>query len=54
MKLWEEFPFAPRRLPFFYGWIILVLGVLGFLMSAPGQTYGVSPFIEPLLQSVGL
>lgn len=50
----ESFPFAPRKLPFFYGWLILPLGALGFLMSSPGQTYGVSPFTEPLLEALRL
>ena len=50
----DDFPLAPRRYPFFYGWLILPLGALGFLMSAPGQTYGVSPFTDSLLDAVGL
>jgi len=51
---WNSIPFAPRRLPFFYGWIILALGAIGFLMSSPGQTYGVSPFTDHLLSALGL
>ena len=31
----SHIPFSPRRLPFFYGWGILVLGALGFLR--PGE-----------------
>lgn len=42
-------PFAPARWPFFYGWNILLWGIIGILLSAPGQTTGVSAFTEPLL-----
>lgn len=42
-------PFSPAGLPFFYGWVILVAGTIGILMSIPGQTMGVSVFTENLL-----
>lgn len=42
-------PFSPARIPFFYGWVILVAGTIGMLMSVPGQTVGVSAFTEDLL-----
>ncbi|WP_199350903.1 MFS transporter [Haliangium ochraceum] len=47
-------PFAPARVPFFYGWLIAVVGSLGILMSIPGQTAGVSVFTDPLLEATGL
>lgn len=47
-------PFAPRRWPFFYGWFILAAGTIGFILSAPGQTIGISPFTKPLRESLGL
>ena len=47
-------PFAPRRLPFFYGWWIAVVATLGVLMSIPGQTMGVSVFTDDLLKVTGL
>lgn len=50
----DSIPLAPRRYPFFYGWIVLALGALGFLMSAPGQTYGVSPFTDSLIEALRL
>lgn len=43
-----------KRFPFFYGWIILVAGAIGTLMSIPGQTIGVSPFTEPLIETLGI
>jgi OFA family oxalate/formate antiporter-like MFS transporter len=45
----NSIPFAPARWPFFYGWNILLWGIIGTLLSAPGQTTGVSAFTEPLL-----
>jgi OFA family oxalate/formate antiporter-like MFS transporter len=49
-----DFPFSPRRLPFFYGWIILAAGTVGVIMSVPGQTVGVSVFTDHLLSAVGI
>lgn len=47
-------PFAPRRLPFFYGWVVVVVATVGTLMSIPGQTMGVSVFTDALLDATGL
>ncbi|RPI46163.1 MAG: MFS transporter [Bacteroidetes bacterium] len=44
--------FPPSRFPFFYGWVILGAGVVGVLMSTPGQTMGVSVFTEDLLEDL--
>jgi len=49
-----DFPFAPEKWPFFYGWVIVAMGTLGTLASIPGQTAGVSPFKQPLLQALKL
>jgi len=48
-KRFNSIPFSPARWPFFYGWNILLWGIIGTLLSAPGQTTGVSAFTEPLL-----
>ena len=53
-KPFEQIPFNPARCPFFYGWIILFWGVVGVLLSVPGQTTGVSAFIEPLIRDLGI
>jgi OFA family oxalate/formate antiporter-like MFS transporter len=53
-KSYDHIPLAARRYPFFYGWFILGLGAVGFLMSSPGQTYGVAPFTDPLIEVLGL
>lgn len=49
-----DFPFRPAALPFYYGWIILAVSTIGLVMSAPGQTIGVSVFTESLLDVTGL
>lgn len=49
-----NFPLTPVKFPFFYGWFIIGLGILGVLMSIPGQTIGVSAFTDPLLQAFGI
>ncbi len=49
-----DFPFAPKRSPFFYGWLIAFGSVLGVLFSIPGQTVGFSVFTEILIGEFGL
>lgn len=44
----------PQRTPFFYGWVILALGTVGTLFSAPGQTVGVSAFTDYLIRDLAL
>ncbi|MEO9478044.1 MAG: MFS transporter [Cyclobacteriaceae bacterium] len=46
---WGNIPFHPKKWPFFYGWMVLVWGTLGIIMSIPGQTIGVSVFTESLI-----
>ncbi len=45
-----DIPFSPAKVPFFYGWIILAMGIIGVLMSIPGQTMGVSVFTDDLIR----
>lgn len=47
-------PFDPGRVPFYYGWVILVVGTIGMLASFPGQTAGVSVFTEHLSDATGI
>lgn len=44
----------PNRTPFFYGWIILVVGTFGIIMTGPGQTFSVSIFIEYIIEDLGI
>ena len=54
IKKYTEIPFSPAKFPFFYGWIIIILGIAGVLMSIPGQTMGVSVFTDDLIRVLGL
>ncbi|MGF1498435.1 MAG: nitrate/nitrite transporter [Elainellaceae cyanobacterium] len=49
-----DYPFSPRAVPVFYGWVILAVATIGILMSIPGQTAGVSVFTDPLLEALGI
>lgn len=54
MRLDPDVPFSPRRLPVFYGWVVVAAATVGVLFSIPGQTMGVSVFTDPLLAATGL
>ncbi|BAN00956.1 MFS transporter [Ilumatobacter coccineus] len=47
-------PFDPRRVRFYYGWVIVVVGTIGAMASVPGQTAGVSVFTDDLIDTTGL
>jgi MFS transporter, OFA family, oxalate/formate antiporter len=49
---WNNFPFQPERVPFFYGWVILFAATVGVLASAPGQTMGIATFTDYLLENI--
>ncbi len=40
--------------PVYYGWVILLVGTFGMLMTTPGQTLGVSVFLDRIIQDLGL
>lgn len=51
---YSHIPFSPKKLPFFYGWVVLFLGAFGILMSIPGQTMGVSVFTDFLMDAMNM
>lgn len=51
---WNDIPFAPRRWPFFYGWVIVATSTVGIIASIPGQTMGVGVFTDDLITALGL
>lgn len=51
---YNTFPFHPGKSSVFYGWTILVVSTLGILVSAPGQTMGVSTFTDYLLENIAI
>jgi MFS family permease len=40
--------------PVFFGWIVMLAGSFGMIMTSPGQTYGVSLFIEHFITDLGI
>ena len=40
--------------PIYYGWVILIVATLASIMTTPGQTFGVSVFIEHFIKDLGL
>lgn len=43
-----------QRTPFFYGWVVLIAGTFGLIMTSPGQTYSISIFIEHFIADLGI
>ena len=39
---------------FYYGWVMLAVGLVGNFCSGPGQTFTISVFIDPLTTEFGL
>ncbi|HKI58168.1 MAG TPA: MFS transporter [Longimicrobiales bacterium] len=40
--------------PFFYGWMVLAAGTFGMMMTTPGQTLGVSVFLDKIIADLGV
>ena len=47
-------PVLVRAFPFYYGWVVLLVGAVGMIMTSPGQTYTVSIFIEHFISDLGI
>jgi MFS transporter, OFA family, oxalate/formate antiporter len=50
----KNIPFSPAKWPFFYGWVIVFAGIVGIIMSIPGQTIGVSVFTDHLINALDI
>ncbi len=42
------------RTPFYYGWIVMLVGTVGMIMTSPGQTYAISIFIDYFITDLGI
>ena len=43
-----------ERSPVYCGWVVLGISTLGMAATLPGQTAGVSPFIDAFIEDLGL
>lgn len=43
-----------RSFPVYYGWVILAVAIVGMAATIPGQTAGISLFIDALIEELGL
>ena len=43
-----------KRLPFYYGWVMLPIAMLAAIATSPGQTFGISIFNPSFRQALGL
>ena len=43
-----------NKFPFFYGYVVLLSGTIGILLSAPGQTIGISVFTDFLITDLNI
>ena len=50
----QDIPFSPSKFPINYGWVVLGAGIIGVVMSIPGQTMGVSVFTDFLIDALEL
>ncbi|MEX2536039.1 MAG: MFS transporter [Trueperaceae bacterium] len=41
-----------ERTPFYYGWMILISATVGLFLTMPGQTAGISVFLEQIIASL--
>ncbi|HEU4637150.1 MAG TPA: hypothetical protein VFS41_13280, partial [Edaphobacter sp.] len=48
----NDLPHIFDRRGVYYGWVVLLAGTVGIIMSVPGQTMGVSIYTDPLLTSL--
>ena len=51
---WNNIPFAPKRCPFFYGWVIVATATVTTVASIPGQTMGVGVFTDDLIAALDI
>lgn len=40
--------------PFYYGWVVWVVGTIGLIATSPGQSYSVSLFVDKFIQDLQL
>lgn len=43
-----------HRSPIYYGWVVMLVATLGAIMTTPGQTFGVTIFINHFIDDLGI
>jgi MFS family permease len=54
LKKQSRMPEALQRSGIYYGWVAMVAGTVGVVMSVPGQTMGVSVYTDHLIQGLSI
>lgn len=49
-----RFPFDPAKLPFFYGWVIAVVGTVSMIATVPATPPGFAPFVDPVMTELSV
>lgn len=47
-------PGVPFRVPFYYGWVQVLLAAIAMTATLPGRTHGLGLITEPLIQDIGI
>ena len=47
-------PSWPRAVPFYYGWVNVIVASLAMTATLPGRTHGLGLVTEPLLADLGV
>jgi MFS family permease len=53
MKIKETNQSITVKVPFYYGWVIVVVAAVGLFFSGPGQTYSISVAINSYIENYG-
>jgi sugar phosphate permease len=40
--------------PVYYGWVVLIVGSIGGILTSPGQTYAIAVFIDSFIEDLGV
>lgn len=44
----------PARVPFYYGWVVLIFAVVAMVATLPGRSVGIGLITEPLIADLGI
>ena len=43
----------PARVPFYYGWVVLIFAAVAMVATLPGRSVGIGLITEPLIADLG-